>query len=87
MSAGATVTILFFASLREAVGRDAMELDLDEPRIADIRVKLASVLTVDAFRAVSAQGVQVCVNHTIVRGDAEVRSGDEIAFLPPVTGG
>ena len=87
MSAGATVTVRFFASLREAVGRDAMELDLDEPRVADIRLKLASVLTVDAFRAVSAQGVRVCVNQTIVRGDAEVRSGDEIAFLPPITGG
>jgi len=82
-----TVTVRFFASLREAVARDAVELEVDEPRISGVRDKLAGLLTATQLAAVSAPGVKVCVNQTIVRGDVGLDSGDEVAFLPPVTGG
>jgi molybdopterin converting factor subunit 1 len=38
----------------------------------------------DQFRA---GRVRIAVNQELARGDAPVRSGDEIAFLPPVSGG
>lgn len=81
------VTVRFFGSLREAVGRDAVDLDIEEPCIAGVRRGLASRLGAAELQALSGQGVRVCVNQTIVRGNAEVRAGDEVAFLPPVTGG
>ena len=81
------VTVRFFGSLREATGRGAMELDVDDARISGVRSKLACLLGDEGWQALSAQGVRVCVNQTIVRDDVDLRSGDEVAFLPPVTGG
>ena len=83
----ATVTVRFFASLREVVDRDTVELVVDEPCISSVRAKLASLFTPAQLEAISGRGVQVCVNQNIVRGDAALESGDEVAFLPPVTGG
>jgi len=31
--------------------------------------------------------VRIAVNHELVRDDAPVSPGDEVAFFPPVTGG
>lgn len=87
-SATATVvTVRFFGSLREAVGRDAVDLDIENACIAGVRKRLASLLRADELQALSGQGVRVCVNQTIVRGNVELGTGDEVAFLPPVTGG
>lgn len=81
------VTVRFFASLREAVGCDRLDLAIVEPRVSDVRKGLGAVLEERALRAISARGVQVCVNCEIARGDVRLRTGDEVAFLPPVTGG
>ena len=87
-SAAATVvTVRFFASLREAVGRDSLDLAILDPCLSGLREGLGDLLEEGALRAISARGVQVCVNHDIVRGDVRLRTGDEVAFLPPVTGG
>ena len=83
----AVVTVRFFGSLREAVGRDAVDLNIEDACIGGVRRRLASLLRADGLRALSGQGVRVCVNQTIVRGNVELHSGDEVAFLPPVTGG
>jgi len=83
-----TVKVLYFASLREALGRPAEDLALP-----------AGVATVGALRAhLAARGenwqalgegrnVRAAVNQRMVGADATVASGDEIAFFPPVTGG
>ncbi|MDE0040069.1 MAG: MoaD/ThiS family protein [Gammaproteobacteria bacterium] len=86
-AASTVVTVRFFGSLRETVGRDAVDLDVDDACIAGVRKRLASLLSADELQALSGQGVRVCVNQTIARGNVEVRAGDEVAFLPPVTGG
>ena len=81
------VTVRFFGSLREATGRGAMELDVEDARISGVRARLACLLGDEGGRALSRQGVRVCVNQTIIRDDVGLRPGDEVAFLPPVTGG
>ncbi|MDE0422234.1 MAG: MoaD/ThiS family protein [Gammaproteobacteria bacterium] len=81
------VSVRFFASLREAVGEDRMDLDIEAPRVSGVRSKLESLLGAEAFEALSANGVRVCVNQMIVRDDVGLCTGDEVAFLPPVTGG
>ena len=81
------VTVRFFGSLREATGHGAMELDVEDARISGVRTRLACVLRDEGWQALSGQGVRVCVNQTIVREDVRLRPGDEVAFLPPVTGG
>ena len=37
--------------------------------------------------ALGGKGVQIAVNKTIVRGDHPLVAGDEVAFLPPMSGG
>jgi len=81
------VTVRFFGSLREAAGRGDVNLEVDDASISGVRARLAGLLCADGLRALSGQGVRVCVNQTIVRGDVGLRTGDEVAFLPPVTGG
>ncbi len=81
------VTVRFFGSLREVVGRATMDLEVDEPCVSGLRSTLASRVGAAALRALTAPGVRVCVNQTIVRGNVGLGCGDEVAFLPPVTGG
>jgi molybdopterin synthase sulfur carrier subunit len=37
--------------------------------------------------ALAGKGVQAAVNKALVRDDVQLRPGDEIAFLPPMSGG
>ena len=81
--------VLYFASLREKIGKDAEEIELP-----------ASVATVAALRShLRARGgvfdsafaekslVRAAVNQDMVQATAAVKAGDEVAFFPPVTGG
>ena len=82
------VKVLYFASLREAVGRSAEEFALP-----------AGVSTVGALRAHLAErgegwqaldegrNVRAALNQRMVGAEAAVAAGDEVAFFPPVTGG
>ena len=81
------VTVRFFASLREAVGAESMTLEVEEATLAGVRTMLATRLAAQQFDALAAEGLQVAVNQVIVAGEAALEAGDEIAFLPPVTGG
>ena len=76
-----TITVRFFASLRESTGHRETAVD-------DARVETAG----DAWRlATGGQpipgNVFVAVNLEYAHLGAPVRAGDEVAFFPPVTGG
>ena len=81
------INVRFFASLREAVNRDAVCVELDDATLGGVRAQLAALLDATQLEAISAGGVQVAVNQAIVRGEVALAAGDEVAFLPPVTGG
>jgi molybdopterin synthase sulfur carrier subunit len=83
------VRLLFFAALREQLGKPAEEIDLP-----------AAVTTVDELRAhLRSRGgayekifsgkflVRAAINQDIVQPGAAIKAGDEVAFFPPVTGG
>ena len=81
------VTARFFASLREALGCESMPLEIGCATVAGARAALAIALTATQRDALAAPGVRVAVNQSLAQDDAALREGDEIAFLPPVTGG
>ncbi len=80
--------VLFFAGLREAIGRSAESLVLP-----------AGITTVGALRdhlaargepwsaLASARNLRFAVNQQMVGPEAPVADTDEVAFFPPVTGG
>lgn len=76
-----SIKVLFFASLRESMGRATDELQAGD------------VLTVaDAWQAVAngepmPANLLMAVNQEYVNADASLQDGDELAFFPPVTGG
>ena len=79
------VTVRLFARLREIAG--ASEL----ARSAAAGTTIGGIWRqlVDEFPALEPYGrsISSAVNLEYARMDAEVRDGDEIAFLPPVSGG
>ncbi len=84
------ITILFFASLREALGVNREQFDCKLSSVTDV----ASLI--EALRGRSAafsealaptRNWRVAVNQEIANTNTPIASGDEVAFFPPVTGG
>ena len=49
--------------------------------------ELEKLLSAEGYEAISAASVKIALNHEIVEPEFEIRQNDEIAFLPPITGG
>jgi len=87
-SAAAAVQVLFFASLKEAVGREGLRVPVSEPVSIDgFLDRLATELPLEAMIALRAENVRLAINQNIATGSHTIEPGDEVAFLPPVTGG
>ena len=82
-----TVKVLYFASLREQVGTSGEDLDVSPTTVAGLRTLLMA--RGGAWQSALAQGkaVRVAVNQEMAQAATPVKSGDEVAFFPPVTGG
>ena len=80
------MTILFYGRLAEAIG-PAVELDGDANcSVAQLRERLAREHPAAAATFASKRS-RVCVGNQMVPDDFVVRSGDQVEFLPPVSGG
>ena len=79
------VVVRLFGSLREATGAKELAVTLDaEARVADLFALLAS--DHPAFEKLGAK-LRVAVNQDVVGFERALAEGDEVAFLPPVSGG
>jgi MoaE-MoaD fusion protein len=78
------VSVRLFAGLRERAGTDRLEVELpDGARVADVLAAMAGT-PVGELRP---RECVVAVNREYAAADAVVRAGDEIALVPPVSGG
>ena len=83
-----TVRLLFFGRLADIAGRRERELPLAAPVSASALVETLRGEFPELAAALIAPSVRIAVNRAITRDrDARVEPGDEIAFLPPVSGG
>lgn len=75
-----TITVRYFASMREKMGKSEELLDL---------TKICSVA--DVWARLSGEPLPphtlVALNQEYVDLNQTVKAGDELAFFPPVTGG
>jgi molybdopterin synthase sulfur carrier subunit len=76
--------VLLFGRLSDLAGW--RERDLESPSISALRALLGAE-DAGLGEALSAPGVQVALDQAIVRGDAALLAGSEVAFLPPMSGG
>ena len=83
------VTVLYFASLREAVGcaREELDLPVHVAHADALRTHLRERGGVWAEALASGRAVRVSVDQAMAQGTTPLRCGAEVAFFPPVTGG
>lgn len=84
-----TVNLVYLARLREAFGRTGERLTLVavSATVGDLLARLRSRGDPWARELAPGRAFRVAVNHDLAAGDATLRDGDEVALLPPVTGG
>lgn len=79
------VTVRLFARLRELAGREAWEMDV--PEAATAADAWAVVTQANPALAPFGRAISVAVNTSFARMSHPLREGDDVAFLPPVSGG
>ena len=79
------VTIRLFARLRELAGRSELRRELPD----ESTVRTAWESTIEEFPDLAAyeRSLSAAVNADYARFTTKLTDGDEVAFLPPVSGG
>jgi MoaE-MoaD fusion protein len=79
------VRVLFFGAARDAAGREELELSLSFP--ATVATAFAQLLADYPALARFGNSLLLAVNQEYALPDQEISDGDELAVLPPVSGG
>jgi len=81
------IKVVFFAALREQLNCSELTISSENiTTVADLKQQLAS--RNEQYQARFANtSLLSAVNHDMVDGEQLIKSGDEVAFFPPVTGG
>src|SRR6476660_6178922 len=78
------LTIRLFAGLRERAGASTLDIDVPEAgTVADLLAALEGT----PVGGMPARSFIVAVNREYADGGVPVRAGDEVALIPPVSGG
>ncbi len=74
--------VLFFAHLRDAVGEEYVTVDASGKTVAELKADLAA-----KYDLARMETIMTAINEEFVSNDEVIAEGDEIAFIPPVSGG
>ena len=75
------IHVKYFASVRDLMGTESKDLDIDKSlSVYELWKDLTVKLNVQ-------KDVLIAVNHKYVDKDFKLNDGDEVAYFPPVTGG
>jgi molybdopterin converting factor subunit 1 len=85
LGAPVSVQVRYFAILRERTGREAEAFEL--PAGATVREARAAIAARYPEIVPLLSRIAVAVNHAVVTDDHPLAAGDEVALLPPVSGG
>lgn len=83
----ATITVRFFARLREELETESLQLPAQPELTAGGLLQHLAQRGGPWQQLTGSQPVMIAVNQAMARPDTPVHSGDEVAFFPPVTGG
>ena len=81
------VKVLFFGRLKDVVGQSEESLDLNDNDASTIEQLFALYSERIPELAKYRSSVVASRNQEFVAWDTQLHSGDEVAFLPPVSGG
>ncbi len=76
------VSVKYFASLRELMGEASSVIEIEE------NISVSELWeSIIKNKNVAFDNVMMAVNMEYVKSEYLLKSGDEVAFFPPVTGG
>jgi molybdopterin synthase sulfur carrier subunit len=82
-----TLTVLYFAWLRERIGLPRETVETSAVTVADLVAELVAREDRYALAFADLASVRVAVDQTLTDMDAPLAQAREVAFFPPMTGG
>lgn len=79
------IKVLFFARLKDQIGQ--AELELENELAGKTVTQLQQLLIDQGMDALKDSSIRIALNQNFCSADSIVNVGDEVAFMPPVTGG
>ncbi|MDF2946881.1 MAG: moaD [Bacillales bacterium] len=76
------INLLLFANFQEVIGSKALSLELNVNNILELKNYLLS-----KYPELDFNFVMVAVNEEYATDETVIKSGDVVAFIPPVSGG
>lgn len=80
------IIVKLFAILKDKAGRDELQLS-GSPQIVSDLLKMVAKECPEISDMLACGRIMVSVNHEFVKQDAPVKDGDEVALMPPFSGG
>ena len=81
------LTVKYFASIREAVGKGGEAVDSAATTLGQLRDELIARGEAHAQALARGRSVRMALDQVMSDESAPLREGCEVAFFPPVTGG
>lgn len=81
------ITIKYFASLRDIAEKEEDSLDIENPTTIDQLSDIISKTAPKMGAIIREKKVMISVNQEMASADTIIHDGDEVAFLPPFSGG
>lgn len=76
------IEILFFASLRDSVGKSKITLQADQ-----MTIKQLKEILLETYDLPNLSQTMIAINEEYASDDSVINKGDIVAFIPPVSGG
>jgi molybdopterin converting factor subunit 1 len=81
------ITVKYFANLKQMAGKDEDQFDIKDGTTLEQLSDLIEQSVPQLGDMVRAKKVMISLNYDVVSLDTVVQDGDEIALLPPFSGG
>ncbi|MEQ9545747.1 MAG: molybdopterin converting factor subunit 1 [Marinobacter sp.] len=82
-----TLTVRFFARLREELATDSLTLPIRPDTTAGQVLSELAAKGGPWAQLDGDQPVMIAINQAMAKPETRLKPGDEVAFFPPVTGG
>ncbi len=81
------ITLKYFASLRAIAGKEEEHLDLGNQTTVQRLSEVLAESNPQIGEMIQGKKIMVSVNQDVAALDTVIHDGDEVAFLPPFSGG
>ena len=81
------ITLKYFASLKSIAEKEEDHFDIENPITLDQLSDIISKTTPKMGEMIREKKVLISVNQEMASVDTIIHDGDEVAFLPPFSGG